>query len=372
MIIKMKKLLLLCLAEHRIETVTRLAELGAVQVVNSKLADSSERQEVSAAIAKLERVVAAITSFKPPRRPHKFTVGGSVLLCELDAKLHSRNEAMKQLETLYRRRELLLPWGDFSFELVKSLRRSGVSVALCAVPTSDFGKFTPPEGATLKVVSKDRTLVRFVLFSQNALPDGLPLAGLPEDAGLADITTDIAELEAEVKDLNLALEAAHGALPKLLAYSERLHGENDFISCRDGMEKFGEIAVVQGYVPVSRVEELTRAARQNGWGLKLEDPAEDDLPPVLIELPRWLTPIRPLMEFLGILPGYREFDASLSMLVFMAIFFALLINDAGYGVLFLAASVTGLVKFRRSPKGRQVAALLTLFSVSTIVWGVLA
>ncbi len=372
MIVKMKKLLLLCLAEHRVETVTHLAELGAVQVVNGKLADSAERQEVSAAIAKLERVVAAITSFKPPRRPHKFTVGGSVLLCELDAKLHSRNEAMKQLETLYRRQELLLPWGDFSFDLVKSLRKSGISVALCAMPKTDFEKFAPPEGATLNVIAQDRTLVRFALISQRALPEGLPLAGLPEDAGLADITSDIAELESEVKELNLALEAAHGALPKLLAYGERLRAENDFISCRDGMEKFGEISVIQGYVPVSRIEDITAAARRNGWGLTLEDPAEDELPPVLIELPRWLNPIRPLMEFLGILPGYREFDASLSMMIFMAIFFALLVNDAGYGFLFLAASVTGLVKFRRNPKGRQIAALMTLFSISTIGWGVLA
>lgn len=372
MIVKMKKLLLLCLAEHRMDTLNRLAELGAVQVVNGKLAESAERHDISATLVKLERVMAAISAFKPPRHPHQFVITGSVLLNELDAKLHSRNEALKQLETLSRRREQLRPWGSFSFDLLKSLRKSGVAVALCALPKSDFGKFQPPEGVTLELVSQDRTQIRFALFSREPLPDGLPLAGLPEEDSLDELSVDIAELESEVEALNRALEGAHGAMPKLREYEARLKSENDFVACRDGMRKFGEIAVIEGYIPVTKTDSLTQAARANGWGLTLDDPAAEDLPPVLIKLPRWLEPIRPLMEFLGILPGYREFDASLSMLVFMAVFFALLVNDAGYGVLFLVGSVAALVKFRRNPKGRQAAALMTLFSISTIVWGVLA
>jgi len=62
-------------------------------------------------------------------------------------------------------------------------------------------------------------------------------------------------------------------------------------------------------------------------------------------------------------------DISAAFLVFFSIFFAMLVGDAGYGILFVLLTVFGKIKFRKAPQ--EVFNLLLITSVCTIVWGVL-
>ncbi len=73
---------------------------------------------------------------------------------------------------------------------------------------------------------------------------------------------------------------------------------------------------------------------------------------------------------MGILPGYAEADVSLLFLAALSLFFALLIGDAGYGLLFLGAAV---VLRRKAKPGTppEFFRLIILFSLSAVVWGVL-
>ena len=80
--------------------------------------------------------------------------------------------------------------------------------------------------------------------------------------------------------------------------------------------------------------------------------------------------IKPLMDFLAIAPGYDERDVSMSVLFFFTVFFGMLMGDAGYGSLFLIASIIGwLTAGRKNPASRLPLALLTLLSCAAIAWG---
>ena len=75
------------------------------------------------------------------------------------------------------------------------------------------------------------------------------------------------------------------------------------------------------------------------------------------------------MEMIGILPGYEEVDISAIFLLFLSLFCAMLIGDAGYGILFLV--ITRWAR-RRLPHAPALPfTLITIMSVSTIVWGAL-
>ena len=67
------------------------------------------------------------------------------------------------------------------------------------------------------------------------------------------------------------------------------------------------------------------------------------------------------------LPGYREFDVSLWYLLYLGIFFALLIGDAGYGLVFLAGTYLLQRKFQSSY--REPFRLAYVFSILTVLWG---
>jgi len=372
MIVKMKKLTLLCLAEERQTTVDRIAELGAVQVVNGKLADTLDRREVADTLARTSRVIAAVSAAEGEKSGAPGNAPADELAAELDAKLTQLSTLEKEAEQLTRQRNTLLPWGDFSTRRAAQLAEQGVHIVFCQSPTREFAKFAAPENCAVEVVGRDKSQVRFVLLSLAPFAAPPCAVQLPECGGISALDRQLAELAAEKSEITRAVARAKADLPRLETYRRSLRQEHAFLACRDGMAEYGEIAVVKGYIPVTAVDELEAAAARNGWGVMLEDPAPDEEPPVLLDMPKWLTPIKPLLAFLGILPGYRESDVSLSMLVFMVIFFSLLINDAGYGLIFLVGSVAALFLCRGKPAAMQAAVLFMLFSAGTFVWGILA
>jgi V/A-type H+-transporting ATPase subunit I len=154
----------------------------------------------------------------------------------------------------------------------------------------------------------------------------------------------------------------------IAAHARRLQDEVAFIEARTGMGAAGRIAYLRGFCPADRVPSLEGEARAAGWGLHAEDPDPGDRVPVLIRPPAWARPIDSLLRFIRILPGYHETDVSGSFLVFMSIFFAMIIGDAGYGAIFLALTALARRKMPRAPSEPFV--LMTIFCACTIVWGI--
>ncbi len=70
-------------------------------------------------------------------------------------------------------------------------------------------------------------------------------------------------------------------------------------------------------------------------------------------------------ELLGILPGYREMDVSVVFLVFFSVFVAMLVNDGGYGLLFLG--LTALLRWKWKAAPPNLLPLLGILSVATII-----
>lgn len=143
-----------------------------------------------------------------------------------------------------------------------------------------------------------------------------------------------------------------------------------FAETRASMGQSHSVAYLKGFCPERDIPALRQAAECQGWGLLLQAPeAHDATVPTLIENPRWIKPIKALFDMLGILPGYREIDPSAVFLVFFSIFFAMLVGDAGYGLLFIGLTYLMHRHWKKVP--RNTIPLLAILSGSTIVWGVM-
>jgi V/A-type H+-transporting ATPase subunit I len=82
--------------------------------------------------------------------------------------------------------------------------------------------------------------------------------------------------------------------------------------------------------------------------------------------------IQPLFNLLGTTPGYREYDISLSYLLFFSFFFAMIFGDAGYGaILFIGVLIFGIKSKKATGTIPDGILLLGLLSLATITWGVL-
>jgi V/A-type H+-transporting ATPase subunit I len=151
-----------------------------------------------------------------------------------------------------------------------------------------------------------------------------------------------------------------------------LESQNEFAAALAGGMEADRLFAVQGWAPVERVAHLEAGlARASARAaVSTRDPLEEERPPTLLRYPRWARPIKGLFDMLGTFPGYREIDLSPFFLVALPIFAAMLINDAGYGLVFLVLPLLFYVKMSKA-MGKETTQLTLLIGGASVVWGVL-
>ncbi|MBK7409937.1 MAG: hypothetical protein IPJ40_18955 [Saprospirales bacterium] len=96
----------------------------------------------------------------------------------------------------------------------------------------------------------------------------------------------------------------------------------------------GKLKYLRGFIPRDAVDSFMSVAWQHNWGYQITEPENPEEVPVYIRNPKWVDIITPVMKFIDIVPGYKEVDVSIYFLVAFALFFAMLVGDAGYGAVF--------------------------------------
>jgi len=320
-IVKMKHLDLVCVADDKTATLEKLRELGAVHLdlasaqganVVAALGEASDAQKAVQLILKARKEVGDDDEI----RPH--TVAEVLALDRDRETLRGAEDELKRDIRLYE------PYGDFDPKLAKKVLDAGVDVkAVAALP-----EVLP----TMRLSKMQEKLARI----QNRINvDTAKIAGCDEKA----------------------IEAKYPALADTIAFqqaTELMTGE-------------GAIAVISGWIPETKVQGLRSKVQSEGWGILLRDVANGETPPTLIEPPKLFRPVTALFEGLGIAPAYEEADVSVPFFCYFSLFFAMLVGDGAYGAIFL---IVTLLMRKKLPRSWFV--LLTVFSSATILWGALS
>ncbi len=319
MIVKMLHLDLLCVAAESDSTLEALRSLGAVHLDLS----SAQGADVSSAkgeAADAEKAVRFILKARGKGEAGAVKrTAGEVLA--IQKSLDCKND---ELEDLNREIAKYENYGDFDPALARKLLDRGIDLA---------GVVELPEVLPPKRLSEMKS-------------DALALK--------ASIDSDAARLaESDEK-------AIVASFPEL---SERIA----FAAAKEIMLESGAISAVSGWIPERNLGDLKTAAAREGWGLLTREAMDGETPPTLVEPPGLFKPMKALFDGLGIAPAYTESDVSVPFMCYFSLFFAMLVGDGAYGSIFLLGT---FAMRRRLP--RSWFALLTVFSASTVLWGVLS
>lgn len=372
MITPMRKVTVLALASGRDASLTALRDVGVLHVSTRPApASQSASAETAARLATTRRVLGilhALHRMPPEERPiaeHVRVPGDLAKVIARTEELHTQLAVIdEELEKLRFDHTDQAPFGDFDPARLKALAARGVSVTLFRVPS----KKAFPEGEGVVLLSARGAFRYGAAFG--VAPDAPGLETVPPPAmSLSELDARIARGVKECKRIDAELHALTTALPALEAHAAQLDERHAFERVGESLSVSGPVVHLDGFCPAARTPELERVAREQGWALWVREPEADDNVPVALDLPRWLRPIAVLFKGLGILPGYREADVSAVFLLFFSLFFAMLVGDAGYGALMLAAVLFARRKKPQAPA--QPFWLFGVFAVATIVWGAL-
>lgn len=367
MIVKMKKVTLLLRAKHRDESLKKLRQLGVLHIQDIKAPLADDIQSLETKIDNLNRALSIIAEETAEQKlvsqeqAEKHIDNILELTREKDAHQRELSELL-EMNAWYER------WGDISAQSVQTLKDAGIHLRLYIADKSGFRKID--EEKLVHVAREDQGTIYFALLGQSAderldfREEQIPLVE-PSDVRLqmGELKNKIADIDSEISTLAQYRES-------IGEYKQNLQKSLDLNRVKYGMGEDGELVYLQGFCPVDTVADLKEMAEKEGWGYIVEDPEDPNEVPTLTRNPKWLRMIRPLFEFMGTLPGYQEQDVSFVFLAFFSAFFAILVGDGGYGLVFLI--LTFLMGRKKKEGSREFIHLMYVLSLSTIVWGLIS
>ncbi len=325
MIVPMKHLDLFCVAAEKDATLNMLRELGVVHL-DLAAAQGAQVAEEKGMMADAEKAVRLIQKYRKELPIGDFgsasfsgSIPGGVLA------LADEIDSLKaNADLLEREIKKYAPYGDFDPALAKKLIDLGIDVASVA-----------------------------------ELPEELP------DRRLSVMERDLAAMRAEIAAK--AAQIASADDKAVLALYPQLADRVAFAAAKGLMSERGAVACVSGWVPAPKAGNVRKAAAENCWGVLLRDPVDGELPPTLVEPPKLFRPMQALFAGLGIAPAYAEADVSVPFMCYFSLFFAMLVGDGAYGAIFLVGTLA-----MRKALAKSWFLLLMVFSLATVLWGVLS
>ena len=364
MIERMRKVTLLFEASKTNEVFLELQKAGLVHFEATK--NKSEGQE------ELEEMLKKVRFLLHCYSEINFYASGAAQSLERDLKLMQQlsqvkeefNQTEKEIESLYEEYHRAKRYGDFDSKLISDIEKQGLYLHHFRIRESDREKlegldwfllFAGQQYEYILVVSKEKSL------ELNLRELNLPNRGHKElESLIAHAKLDLHELRCREQILLRD--------PSPLIHLEReLSNLMSFEIAKCSAKEQGQLAWASGYCTEKKIPVLNEVASFTHIVVLNEEPdLEDKVPVKLVHSPISKL-FEPVLDFIGVLPGYEEQDASGLFLLFFTLFFAILVGDAGYGVVMLGLIL--IFKIKQPTWLPQVFRLFFLLSGATIFWG---
>jgi len=365
-IVPMKKITVLVQSKDIDSTLCSLRKAGVLHIEHQNV-------PISQSITALEeeyRSVSKAIEVSPAAEIQKSTSEEPrELIREILDLIKEKEVCLENLKKIKRHIETWQEWGDFDPELIDDLKEKGILVQLCKITKKELQRL--PEEAILEKLFKKGNIIYCAIISREELALPFETLTLPEQS-LGEVFAGQEVQEGRIREIDNRLNKIAGYKNILSSYKAGLASIIEFNKVYAGMGSFEKLSYLRGYCPLYSVNIIENLAEQEKWGVIVEDPDENDNVPTLIKNPRWVEIIRPVLQMIKTIPGYREVDISLWFLLFFSIFFGMLIGDAGYGLVFFIINLICHIKFRNRIKDRSIFFLLYVLSLCAVAWGILS
>jgi V/A-type H+-transporting ATPase subunit I len=366
-IIKMHKVTFIAMTADRERLLTDLQKMGCVQII--PLASGSAAMADTVATAGAREAMKFLHAYPQRRRQvlHKEQFDAF----EVEQKTLEVRKRLLGLEDerdfLIKRIQDMRPWGDFVLPPLQEMgnRRLWFYV----VPHKDMPKIEA-SAPVWEIIRRDNRFC-YVAVVDEEEPSEMPvprvhLGGKPRH-----------ELEARLDDVELAIEDAQAERAYLTRWHDLFKANLDRLEDRAVRQSAvaqiysnDQAFALQGWAPAESLPALEVYSKKQRYYFESQAPSQEDNPPTLMHNPSWLSAGEDLVTFY-MTPGYQTWDPSAITFVSFAIFFAMILSDAGYAAVLALFLMFMWNKMGRSSSGSRIRPLLLSVVTASLGFGVL-
>lgn len=419
-IIKMKKVAVIGLDTVKEKLISELMEAGVMQITdqgqrlteeetwkdlgvkdgddNKVTSLDAQINRVSLALETLEKYSTAKSPLFKTRRAMKkaeFTKtleGREQIYGDIDYIL-GLNDQIHKLRELVNKKNADLsainPWVIYDLPLeIDETRYTNINLGV--VPsTVDVEKLTMRvsegrEAVELREIDRDRDLIYLVVITmkddQEAVMTILKQYGytptpFKDFVGTAAVNREriikeIQETESRCSQVEKEISTLYKMKYGIECVYDQLVIERDREKVKGRLLKTKRTFNLEGWVPEPAMEVVDKMLTEYQCCFAYRDPEEGDEVPVLTQNNSVVYPFESITEMYS-LPDYKGVDPTKYFAFFYAMFFGIMLSDAGYGIVIALACFIVLRKFALEGMTYKMIKMFFYCGLSTILWGAL-
>lgn len=366
MIEKMKAVCIVAQDSHKEELLTTLRDLGILHIAEKQAADA----DVLKRFSMLSHLSLELKDYAKEENGETTTLSDE----QFEQMYQNTVRALEQMTMIKEKRtdlvleaERIKMWGDFDAPMVKRLCDQ-LDLHFYRMEKKEYKRIKQEahiKWIRLSTVEKMETVAVFGRLdtSVRAMEFVIP------PKGLSQLQEEIKNCELQLSSCEAVLREAAGHLNSYAAQLLKTQNDAEYSSADRSLAYQNGLVWITGYIPDAEKEAFINAAKEHNWAWLINDVQQgDENVPTKIRYNKLTALIKPVFDILGTVPGYAEYDISFWFLAFFTLFFAMIIGDAGYGLLFLIGTVAVHIKNKHVT---NVTLLFYLLSGATVVWGAL-
>jgi V/A-type H+/Na+-transporting ATPase subunit I len=343
-----------------------LQTLGCLHLVS--LREETLQASAGGPAAQTREALRFLTSARPRRRQSHDAAHFDARAVEARAfKLQRRIQTLEdERDFLVRRIRDLEPWGEFSYpppEQFPALR-----LWFYVVPHYQM-KALRESAHVWRVVQRDNRFAYVVVLAAEE-PQGLPVPRTHTGSlSLSTLRRRLETVEVRLEDLQSARLGLTRWCSLFRQAVRRLEDEAALAEAARHTLDSDPLFALQAWAPAASAPRLRDYAQAQGLALLVAPPAPGEQPPTLMRNLPTLAGGQALVSFY-MTPGYWASDPSVIVFVSFAVFFAMILSDAGYALLLALGLAAAWRPLGRSRGGRDLRALFAALVGASLAWGV--
>lgn len=362
-----KKFLFVGVSAERNRFFEKAQQLGIVHFVEMK----SKAKEIPADVRDTMTAIKVVRGLPPTDQEDVEDVSMADEMIQTILALKQRKEKLAEEERVTRldiaRVEV---FGDFSPQDIASLEKETARKVQYYFTKEGYAEHNPVPNELI-YVGRESGLDYFM--GLNKEPKQYPKMVemfVPQSVG---------QLKARLKDIDQEIHQKEQLLKSYAKYNNFLHHvllhKLNFYNLHTAQEDVkwemdNALFAIEGWVPINKVAALHTLSES--LNVHMEEIAFNptDTPPTVLENSGVARLGEDLVNIYDT-PAYSDQDPSLWVLVFFAFFFAFIVGDGGYGLIFLAAALFVKYKYTLGKTWTRVVNLVVLLGFACICWGLL-
>ena len=413
----MKKVAVIGLDNKKNKLISDLMELGVLEITDQSdrlleenfsgnVSKDGNEEEVAEMESRLNKIALAITTLEhySLEKAPLFVTRKSVKREDFEVVLENKLKIEKDIEyvlslhdKLQKTREKInkatselftvSPWISYSLSLNET-NTEYTKMHLGVVPSSleiepiiaDIEEKTP--NSLIQQINKDKDLIYLGVLTTNESEektfsilkqfgftvitfkhtDGTPAETITMlKKTISDGEKECIEIEAEISKLS---DLAYG----IKCVHDNLIIEKDKELIKEKILKTKRTFYLEGWLPVIAEDSVINTLDQNGCYYVIREPEEGEEVPVLTVNNSMVTPFESITDMYS-LPDYKGIDPTKYFSFFYAMFFGIMLSDAGYGMVITITCFIILKKFDLEGMTYKMIKMFFFCGISTIFWG---